>query len=135
MRYTLIGLTFAVGLALAAGPVNAQQTAPSEAAALEQRLAAMEGELSRLRAELTGLKAEKAAPSAPAQSAQTQPVQATGPALRFGGFLKTNALFSRYHSGDLATGSLGRDFYLPAYIPVGGGAITATPISLPNRRA
>lgn len=120
MRYTLIGLTFAVGLALAAAPVNAQQTAPSEAAALEQRLAAMEGELSRLRAELTGLKAEKAAPSAPAQSAQTQPVQATGPALRFGGFLKTNALFSRYHSGDLATGSLGRDFYLPAYIPVGG---------------
>ena len=119
MRYTLIGLTSAVGLALAAGPVSAQQTAPSEAA-LEQRLAAMEGELSRLRAELAGLKAEKAPPSAPPQSAQTQPVQATGPALHFGGFLKTNALFSRYDSGDLATGSLGRDFYLPSQIPVGG---------------
>ncbi|HOP22972.1 MAG TPA: DcaP family trimeric outer membrane transporter [Gammaproteobacteria bacterium] len=38
----------------------------------------------------------------------------------FGGFVKTTASFSSYSDGDLASGSAGRDFYIPATIPVGG---------------
>jgi hypothetical protein len=37
---------------------------------------------------------------------------------RLGGFVKTEALYSDYSSGDIATGA-GRDFYVPATIPVG----------------
>jgi hypothetical protein len=40
--------------------------------------------------------------------------------LKIGGFLKTVATFSRWDDGDVAAGALGRDFYLPQQIPVGG---------------
>lgn len=39
---------------------------------------------------------------------------------KFGGFIKTTGTFSDYSAGDLASGSIGRDFYIPATIPVGG---------------
>ena len=38
----------------------------------------------------------------------------------FGGFIKTTASFSSYSDGDLASGSAGRDFYIPGTVPVGG---------------
>lgn len=38
----------------------------------------------------------------------------------FGGFIKSTATFSEYSDGDLASGSAGRDFYIPGTIPVGG---------------
>jgi hypothetical protein len=38
----------------------------------------------------------------------------------FGGFVKSTASFSSYSDGDLASGSAGRDFYIPGTIPVGG---------------
>ncbi len=38
----------------------------------------------------------------------------------FGGFIKATASFSDYDSGDLASGSAGRDFFIPGAIPVGG---------------
>ena len=40
----------------------------------------------------------------------------------FGGFVKTTATFSDYSDGDLASGSIGRDFYIPGTIPVGGAS-------------
>lgn len=40
----------------------------------------------------------------------------------FGGFVKTTATFSDYSDGDLASGSAGRDFYIPGTIPVGGAS-------------
>lgn len=39
---------------------------------------------------------------------------------RFGGYIKTDVLFSDYSDGDIAIGSIGRDFYVPSTIPVGG---------------
>jgi len=39
---------------------------------------------------------------------------------KFGGFIKTSASFSHYSDGDLASGSAGRDFYIPGTVPVGG---------------
>ncbi|WP_210418690.1 DcaP family trimeric outer membrane transporter [Aliikangiella coralliicola] len=38
----------------------------------------------------------------------------------FGGFIKATASITDYSDGDLASGSAGRDFYIPATIPVGG---------------
>jgi len=38
----------------------------------------------------------------------------------FGGFVKVTGTFSSYSDGDLASGSAGRDFYIPGTIPVGG---------------
>ena len=39
---------------------------------------------------------------------------------QFGGFIKATASYSDYGDGDLASGSAGRDFYIPGTIPVGG---------------
>lgn len=39
---------------------------------------------------------------------------------KFGGFIKATATFSDYSDGDIAEGSLGRDFYVPFTIPTSG---------------
>lgn len=41
--------------------------------------------------------------------------------IKIGGFLKMVASQSRFSDGEVATNSLGRDFYLPQAIPTGGG--------------
>ncbi|TQV77557.1 porin [Aliikangiella marina] len=40
----------------------------------------------------------------------------------FGGFIKATASISDYSDGDLASGNVGRDFYIPGLIPVGGAS-------------
>ncbi|GAA6183610.1 DcaP family trimeric outer membrane transporter [Aliiglaciecola sp. NS0011-25] len=40
--------------------------------------------------------------------------------VQFSGYLKADAMFSSYSDGTLASGSIGRDFYLPSLTPVGG---------------
>lgn len=40
----------------------------------------------------------------------------------FGGFIKADTMMSKYSDGDLAAGSIGRDFMVPSTIPVGGEA-------------
>lgn len=39
---------------------------------------------------------------------------------RFGGYIKADTIFSDYNDGDIAIGSIGRDFYVPSTVPVGG---------------
>lgn len=39
---------------------------------------------------------------------------------KFGGFIKLDAMYSDYSGGSVASGSAGRDFYIPGTIPVGG---------------
>ncbi len=46
--------------------------------------------------------------------------KADGPSFYWGGYVKTDVIASRYSDGDLAPGSIGRDFYIPGTIPVGG---------------
>ena len=60
--------------------------------------------------------------SAASQSAQNQP-PGTGfrignTTFRLSGFIKADAMVSDYSKGDTATNTLGRDFYLPQFIPV-----------------
>lgn len=40
----------------------------------------------------------------------------------FGGYIKLDTTLTEFTGGDLPSGSLGRDFYIPAVIPVGGEA-------------
>jgi hypothetical protein len=46
--------------------------------------------------------------------------KATAQGFRFGGFAKTNVIFSDYSGGPVVSGSPGRDFYIPGTLPVGG---------------
>ncbi|MCC2616356.1 porin [Aestuariibacter halophilus] len=40
--------------------------------------------------------------------------------VKFSGYVKADAMFSSYSDGTLGSGNIGRDFYLPSLIPVGG---------------
>lgn len=40
--------------------------------------------------------------------------------VKIGGYVKVDAMYSKYSDGDLAEGSAGRQFYIPSTIPVGG---------------
>jgi hypothetical protein len=112
-------LALAIAGVLAMGPALAQTEREAQ---LEARIA----ELERLVGEM--VKQQAAAPAAPALPAGTLPVQAVSitpganPGTRFsyGGFIKVNNTWSDYSDGNPAAGSVGRDFYLPGAIPVGG---------------
>lgn len=106
---------------------------------LEQAFGSLQGELQSTRAENAQLReavarnesktTEVAAVAQAAQAAATKPAPAPADGftvgngatrVKIGGFLKTVATFSRWSDGDAAANSLGRDFYLPQTIPVGG---------------
>jgi len=70
-------------------------------------------EFDELRAEVARLEEEKAGrPSGP------------GTEFSFSGFIKHDMMVSRYSGGSLAANSIGRDFLVPATIPVGGESST-----------
>ncbi|MEZ5472341.1 MAG: DcaP family trimeric outer membrane transporter [Marinicella sp.] len=52
--------------------------------------------------------------------AMAEEKSASNHSYQFGGFIKATGAFSAYSDGDLASGSAGRDFYIPGTIPVGG---------------
>lgn len=55
---------------------------------------------------------------APLSYADTKVAPST--TLKVGGYIKLDAISSLYNDGDLDTGNIGRDFYIPSTIPVGG---------------
>ena len=132
------------GAALAAcwsGSAHAQTAREIE---LEQRLAQLEATVEALRAEVAATRSQQSTGSAANTAAQNQTqaqVQAIetrvaavearpqppaegfrvgNSTVRIGGFVRTVAAFSRFDDGILAGNSLGRDFYLPQQIPIGG---------------
>lgn len=71
----------------------------------------------------TAAPATAAAPAAAAPTVQTKAIAPNAlPNTRFvfSGFIKLDAMVSDYDDGEIADGSVGRDFYLPGTIPVGG---------------
>lgn len=44
-----------------------------------------------------------------------------GTDVKFSGYIKADAMFSDYSEGTLASGNIGRDFYIPSLTPVSGG--------------
>lgn len=111
---------------VAPGPAFAQSSAE-----LAERVRQLEAALSELQGELRAVQAREAQQDAEiirVQQAPTAPVAATPPTdgfrvgattFRLGGYVKAEALYSDYSGGDIANG-VGRDFFVPAAIPVGG---------------
>ena len=91
---------------------------------LEDRIADLENMLYALKKELNErpvkeIIVEKKVP-APTPVAVAKDDSGESHNYSFGGFIKTSGSFSSYSDGDLASGSAGRDFYIPGTIPVGG---------------
>jgi len=66
-----------------------------------------------------------AAPAAPAKSIQTTPITPganPGTTFAYGGYIKFDAMLTDTSDGEIADGSVGRLFYVPATIPVGGSS-------------
>jgi uncharacterized coiled-coil protein SlyX len=120
-------------VAILGSPVQAQTTKEQElearVAALEKLFGTVQNQLTQTQAENQKLREQVA--TAPVKLVST-PAPAPPPApppegfrvgattVKLGGFVKTVMDFSRYSSGDVPGNSLGRDFYLPQTIPVGG---------------
>ena len=128
MRGTLLAGT--VLTSLAASPARAD---PAREAQLEARLKALEAAMLDMRADVAASHRQHAEAIAK-QTAAAATVVKVPPALpgandgfhigtttvKLNGFFKVTAISSRYSNGAIANGSLGRDFYLPGTIPVGG---------------
>lgn len=119
-------LSVALGVALAttaASPASAQSERERE---LEARIAELERAVQMLLAEREQTPAEPeairkpAAPAQPVQNTSITPGANPGTTFAYGGFIKADFMFSSYTDGELAPGNVGRDFYLPSVIPVGG---------------
>tara|TARA_R110000868_G_scaffold25761_3_gene100116 strand:+ start:4726 stop:6144 length:1419 start_codon:yes stop_codon:yes gene_type:complete len=126
----------AIAAALSIGPGALAQT--DREAALEARLSQLEGALAALKGELAQARsdqqftAQQAATSVDiAQKADSRvTAMAEKPAadgfrvgattFKLGGFVKVIGSTTRYDDGEVASGSLGKEFYLPQQIPVGG---------------
>ncbi|MDE8653912.1 DcaP family trimeric outer membrane transporter [Novosphingobium album (ex Liu et al. 2023)] len=124
---------------------QAAQAAPSREAELEARLERLEAEMMQLRADLAAAKSAQADSTAATNAAvaanatQNAATDAKIAALeakpqapaegfrvgnttvKLGGFIKLTATSSHFSDGEVATNSLGRDFYLPQSIPTAGG--------------
>lgn len=113
---------------------------------LEAEVGSLRGEVSAAKAENEQLKAQAQQAEARAQAAEAQaadankrlaaleakPAAAPAPAapadgfksgtttIKLGGYVKLLVASTRYSDGEVATNSLGRDFYLPQTIPTGG---------------
>lgn len=131
-------LAGAASVCVAPSAIAAPQA--SREAELEVRLQQLEVAMAALRSELADTRAaqrtmadQAAASAEAAQKAQARvaaleakpaaPVEGFnvgGTTVRLNGFIKTVASGTRYDDGSVATGSLGKDFYLPQTIPVGG---------------
>lgn len=131
------------GLLLAATALATPQVANAETrreAELAARLERLESEMAALRADLAAARETTATTAATTQqtaarvatleSKPATPAPAPAPAdgfragnttIKLGGYLKMIAANSRYSEGEVATNSLGRDFYLPQAIPTGNG--------------
>lgn len=119
--------------ALAATEKEQQLEARIEA--LERAFGSLQGELQTTKAENADLRqavvnADHKATEAVTVAQAAKPVPAPvvdgftvgsgATRVKLGGFIKTVSTFSRWSDGDVAANSLGRDFYLPQAIPIGG---------------
>ncbi len=139
MKTHLLAGVAAVALSAAPGLVHAQ----SDPAALEARIAQLEAQLAALRSDVAAARStqtqqsveisriDRQVASAPAMAAPAAPAPAVSPAdgfrigahtVRLGGYVKLDAMASRYSDGDPANGDALRDFYLPGSIPIGGAS-------------
>ena len=148
----LIGVLLGATCLVAPQAALAQSTSASERETqLEARLERLEAEMQLLREDLARARSDQQRAESETRSAlaaaQTQSADAVtrvariedaAPAaaaasgkdgfdvgattFKLGGYVRVNAIASRWSSGDVAPGALGKEFYLPQHIPVGDGA-------------
>jgi hypothetical protein len=83
----------------------------------------LEKRIEQLERQIKDMSTPAAPAAAPAPTVQTKtitPNAVPGTRFFFSGFIKLDTLVSDYDDGEIADGSVGRDFYLPGTIPVGG---------------
>lgn len=129
---SVIAIAGGTGWPLAAQAQTQGAGADTQAGEQQRRLEARVEELERQLRELT----EKMS-AAPASARAATPPPSDAPAIQatpitpsavpgtrflYSGFIKFDALWSDYQDGEIADGSIGRDFYLPSTIPVGGAS-------------
>ncbi|WP_374529184.1 DcaP family trimeric outer membrane transporter [Novosphingobium sp.] len=134
-------------------PQMAWAKTPSSTAGIEARLDKLEGEVAELKGDLADAEAETAAANARAEAAEARaaaadqklaaiearPAPAAPPppppadgfragstTIKLGGYIKLLAGSTRFSDGEVATNSLGRDFYLPQTIPTGNAPASRT---------
>src|SRR5690606_8199691 len=128
----LFGGVAAAALLLAPGAALAQDAS----AALEARIAQLEAELNSLKSEVVAARTQQASQVQDIIRLETRPAPAPTPVsapatpsdgfrigdhtVKFGGFIKVDAMASSYSGGDPANGDALRDYHLPGSIPVGG---------------
>jgi hypothetical protein len=113
---------------LTGSPLAARAAAEVESDEQQRKLEARVEELERQLHELTqkmSVAPARAATQATVDGAIVQPRPITPNAMAgtrfiYSGFVKLDALWSDYRDGEIADGSIGRDFYLPSTVPVGG---------------
>lgn len=119
----------AMAVAMTTAPGAMAQT--QREAELEARLNQLEAAISALKSELTQARSDQQASTQIAQKAdsrvaalETRPVadgfKIGATTFTLGGFVKTVGSATRYDDGEVPGGSLGKEFYLPQQIPVGG---------------
>ncbi len=115
--------------AVFAGPAAIAQT--QSEAALAARLNQLEAAVTALRSELQAARTDQQASAQIAQKAddrvaalESKPAaegfQIGGTTFKIGGFVKMVGSATRYDDGEMPGGALGKEFYLPQQIPVGG---------------
>ncbi|HEY0334873.1 MAG TPA: DcaP family trimeric outer membrane transporter [Stenotrophomonas sp.] len=114
-----------------------EQALEARVAQLEQQVQLLlqsqqtqQGQITQAQTQITEVKTAQAVAPPAAKPGAPGPIQKTaisagaGPNTRFtyGGFIKLDASVTSTNDGDIADGSVGRLFYVPKTIPVGGGA-------------
>ena len=108
--------------------------AGAPAFAHDSDLEALEARVAELEAMLSQLLDERGAEAALLADTRPAPIRAEASnSYRFGGYIKLDAMLSDYSGGDLAPGSLGSQFYVPATIPVGGTSSQGPDVDMQGR--
>ncbi|MAP94731.1 MAG: hypothetical protein CMK07_07250 [Ponticaulis sp.] len=103
---------------------------------LEDRIAALEETVALLKAELAAEKADndtdivrletKISETAPASSPAGEGFVVGGTTLKFGGYVDFDGHVTNLSDGAIGSSSIGRDFYIPGLIGIGGSETTTT---------
>ncbi|MEM9305008.1 MAG: DcaP family trimeric outer membrane transporter, partial [Pseudomonadota bacterium] len=120
----------ALAVAAAIGPATAVADG-DDVQALQDRVAQLEAMVRELVADRAETRGEIRRIEAEAEAAVDRKVAAAveemkpddddpSHSYKFGGYIKSDFIMSRYSDGDLPPGNLGRDFYIPGLTPVGG---------------
>lgn len=120
-------LAAGVPLTLWAAPQDASAPADEQQRNLEARIEQLERQLRELNEKMSSAPVAAVTPKpantpelpAP-QSKPITPNAIPGTRFLYSGFIKLDSMWSDSDDGEIADGSIGRDFYLPATIPIGG---------------